>query len=199
MRRALVVDDDAAVAAVVSRALEHDGYIVDQAASGAGATTVTSRRTYELIILDVNIPPPDELALCRLLRSRGDDAMIVVLIMRGRVDDRVAGLDAGADDYLPKPFELRELLARVRALQRRHRGPDPRVGPLAIGGIELDPSRRLVTCHETLVQLTPASSTCSRRSCSRRQRAVTQPTPRRSLGNGHGERVVDVYVGYLRA
>ena len=198
MQRALVVDDDAAVAGVVTRGLEQEGFHVDRAGSGTEAMGATARRRYDLAVLDVNIPPPDGLALCRLLRSRGDDVPILLLTERDRVDDRVEGLDSGADDYLPKPFDLRELLARVRAIRRR-RDEDPARASLQVGALELDPATRLVTRDDVSLELTAREFDLLRAMMERAGRVLS----RRQLldlvwDNGHHERVVDVYVGYLR-
>jgi two-component system response regulator MprA len=117
--RVLVVDDDHDVRESLSRALGYAGYEVATAANGVDALRSVARAPVDLIILDVLMPMLDGLGACRSLRDRGDDTPVLVLTARDAVDDRVAGLDAGADDYLVKPFALRELLARVNALLRR--------------------------------------------------------------------------------
>jgi two-component system, OmpR family, response regulator MprA len=121
--RVLVVDDDHDVRESLSRALGYAGYEVATAANGADALRSVARAPVDLIILDVLMPMLDGLGACRSLRDRGDDTPVLVLTARDAVDDRVAGLDAGADDYLVKPFALRELLARVNALLRRTQPP----------------------------------------------------------------------------
>jgi two-component system response regulator MprA len=117
--RLLVVDDDEDVRDSLHRALGYAGYAVATAANGADALSAVARAPVDLIIMDVLMPMLDGLDACRALRERGDDTPVLVLTARDAVDDRVAGLDAGADDYLVKPFALRELLARVNALLRR--------------------------------------------------------------------------------
>ena len=117
--RILLVDDEVALSAPLSRLLSREGYGVDVAASGGGAQIAIARQAYDVIVLDWMLPEMSGLDLCRWLRSRGDDTPVLFLTAKDTLDDRVAGLDAGADDYLVKPFELRELLARVRALLRR--------------------------------------------------------------------------------
>ena len=121
--RVLVVDDDHDVRESLSRALGYAGYEVATAANGTDALRSVARAPVDLIILDVLMPMLDGLGACRSLRDRGDDTPVLVLTARDAVDDRVAGLDAGADDYLVKPFALRELLARVNALLRRTQPP----------------------------------------------------------------------------
>jgi two-component system, OmpR family, response regulator MprA len=117
--RILVVDDEPAVQTALSRALTMESYDVSQAADGEEALARLGTGPYEAVILDVAMPRIDGLEVCRRLREGGDRTPVLMLTARGEVDDRVAGLDAGADDYLVKPFALRELLARVRALLRR--------------------------------------------------------------------------------
>jgi two-component system response regulator MprA len=118
--RILVVDDDAAVRRSLATALGRDGYDVVSADGGGAALAETSHATLDAIVLDVAMPDPNGLEVCRRLRSRGDQTPILMLTARDLVDDRVAGLDAGADDYLIKPFALAELRARLRALLRRN-------------------------------------------------------------------------------
>jgi two-component system response regulator MprA len=117
--RILVVDDEPAVQSALSRALTLESYEVARAADGLEALEQLGAAPYEAVILDIAMPRMDGLEVCRRLREGGDHTPVLMLTARGEVDDRVAGLDAGADDYLVKPFALRELLARVRALLRR--------------------------------------------------------------------------------
>ncbi len=117
--RILVVDDEPAVQSALARALALEHYEVEQAADGIQALEQLGAQPYDTVILDIAMPRLDGLEVCRRLRQGGDRTPVLMLTARGEVDDRVAGLDAGADDYLVKPFALRELLARVRALLRR--------------------------------------------------------------------------------
>jgi two-component system response regulator MprA len=117
--RILVVDDEPAVQSALSRALSLEHYDVAQAVDGVQALERLGNSVYEAVILDIAMPRMDGLEVCRRLREGGDTTPVLMLTARGEVDDRVAGLDVGADDYLVKPFALRELLARVRALLRR--------------------------------------------------------------------------------
>ena len=123
--RILVVDDEPAVQSALSRALTMEKYEVAQAADGQEALERLGAAPYEAVILDIAMPRLDGLEVCRRLREGGDRTPVLMLTARGEVDDRVAGLDAGADDYLVKPFALRELLARVRALLRRAEEDEP--------------------------------------------------------------------------
>jgi two-component system, OmpR family, response regulator MprA len=117
--RILVVDDDLAVCRSIDRALRLEGYEVDTVASGGEALEAVASNSPDALVLDLQLPDLDGLAVCRRIREAGDDTPILMLTARHGIDDRVQGLDAGADDYLVKPFALEELLARLRALLRR--------------------------------------------------------------------------------
>jgi two-component system response regulator MprA len=129
--RILVVDDEPAVQSALRRALTLEHYDVVQASDGQEALERLSAAPYEAIILDIAMPRVDGLEVCRRLREGGDTTPVLMLTARGEIDDRVAGLDVGADDYLVKPFALRELLARVRALLRRA-GEEGQTGSAAV-------------------------------------------------------------------
>ena len=117
--RVLVVEDEAKIAAFLKRGLEENTYAVDIAADGEEGYEWARNFTYDVIILDIMLPKMDGIELCKRLRRDGNQASIVMLTAKHTVDDRIVGLDAGADDYLVKPFRKIELLARLRALQRR--------------------------------------------------------------------------------
>jgi two-component system response regulator MprA len=154
--RILVVDDDRAVRESLRRSLQFNGYQVDLAYDGQQALESVSSARPDAMVLDVMMPRLDGLEVCRRLRGTGDDLPILVLTARDTVSDRVAGLDAGADDYLPKPFALEELLARLRALLRRRSfdttGPAPQA--LSFAGLELDPGTRDVKRGDRSISLT---------------------------------------------
>jgi DNA-binding response OmpR family regulator len=134
--RILVVEDEHKLAAVIRRGLEEHGYAVDVAYDGDDALAMAEIEPYDLIVLDIMLPGIDGLTVCRRLRSGRRNMPVLMLTARDTVDDRVAGLDAGADDYLVKPFAFRELLARVRALLRRDGlSKDP---VLRVGNLEVD-------------------------------------------------------------
>lgn len=141
--RVLVVDDDRAIRESLARALELDGYEVELASDGAVALAAIRERRPDVAVLDVMMPNIDGLTVCRVLRAERDRLPILMLTARTETPDRVAGLDAGADDYLPKPFELDELLARLRALVRRQGGRAS--SALEVADLRLDPATREVT------------------------------------------------------
>jgi len=134
--RLLVVEDEPKLAALVSRGLREEGYAVDVAGDGEDALWMVHAATYDAILLDVMLPGVDGFDICRRLRAESVWSPILMLTARDSVDDRVTGLDAGADDYLPKPFAFGELLARVRALVRR--APTERPTVLQVGSLRLD-------------------------------------------------------------
>jgi two-component system copper resistance phosphate regulon response regulator CusR len=134
--RLLLVEDDSRIAGFVAKGLREQTYAVDIAATGDDALYQASINTYDLVILDVMIPGRDGFAVCRELRKSGQRMPILMLTARDAVEDRIAGLDHGADDYLTKPFEFRELLARLRALLRRPREFRPE--KIAIADLVLD-------------------------------------------------------------
>ncbi len=139
----LVVEDDHGVRDALERALSFEGYVVDVARDGAVALSMIRDGEYDLIVLDVMMPHLDGLETCRRIRAGGDDIPILMLTARTTVDDRVEGLDAGADDYVAKPFSLDELLARIRALLRRSFGDVS--GVMKVDDIVIDPGARTAT------------------------------------------------------
>lgn len=153
--RILVVDDEVDLAEAVATSLRREGYAVDVANDGQGALDRLSVNVYDLVTLDLNLPDIDGREVCRIIRDDDRfDAGTRVLMLTGRdtVDDRVAGLDDGADDYLVKPFALRELSARVRTLLRRETSGSDAV--LAVGGLEMDTARQSVAWAGTAIDLT---------------------------------------------
>jgi len=150
--RILVVDDDAGVRQAVGRALAFEGYDVTQAGDGSEALRLIAAERPDALVLDVVMPEVGGLEVCRELRATGDDLPVLVLTARHSVADRVAGLDAGADDYLVKPFALEELLARLRALLRRSEASADE--GLALGDLCLAPGSRLVERAGAPIELT---------------------------------------------
>lgn len=125
MMRILIIEDEGKIAAFLKRGLKEEGYAVDVAADGEQGHFLASTQEYDLIILDLMLPGMDGISLCRKLRSEGNEVKILILSVRDKVKEKVLGLDAGADDYLTKPFAFEELLARVRALLRKREAGSP--------------------------------------------------------------------------
>lgn len=150
--RILLVEDEAPLAAVLKHGLEEQGYAVDAANTAEEALAFANTEPYDLVVLDVMLPDEDGFSVCRHLRANRRNMPVLMLTALDSVEDRVAGLDSGADDYLAKPFDPRELLARVRALLRRERvSRDP---VLRVADIELDSASREVRRAQRPVQLT---------------------------------------------
>jgi two-component system OmpR family response regulator len=150
--RFLVVEDETKMAALLRRGLEEEGYAVDIASTGTEGLWAATENPYDAILLDVMLPELDGFEVCRQLRARGRWAPVLMLTARDDVRDRVQGLDAGADDYLVKPFSFSELLARLRALIRR--GARERPAVLSVSDLALDPATRRVNRGGTEIALT---------------------------------------------
>jgi two-component system OmpR family response regulator len=149
--RTLIVEDETKMAALLRRGLVEEGYAADVARTGDDAVWMARATPYDAIVLDVMLPGADGFAVCRELRENGVWAPVLMLTARDGVQDRVAGLDSGADDYLTKPFSFAELLARLRALARR--GPLERPTVLEVGSLRLDPATRQAWRGEVEVDL----------------------------------------------
>jgi DNA-binding response OmpR family regulator len=150
--RLLLVEDDTRIARFVAKGLREQSYAVDVAASGEEALYQVAINTYDLLILDVMIPGPDGFAVCRELRKSGQRMPILMLTARDAVEDRISGLDHGADDYLTKPFEFRELLARLRALLRRTGRLQP--AKLAVADLVIDTVGQNVSRGGRMISMT---------------------------------------------
>lgn len=198
----LVVDDDRAVRESLRRSLSFNGYSVALATDGVQALEAITSHRPDAMVLDVMMPRLDGLEVCRQLRSTGDDLPILVLTARDSVSERVAGLDAGADDYLPKPFALEELLARVRALLRRTTAEDlSESTPMSFEDLTLDPVTREVTRGERQISLTRTEFALLEMLISNPRRVLTRS---RILEEVWGfdfptsGNALEVYIGYLR-
>jgi two-component system response regulator MprA len=200
--RILVVDDDRAVRESLRRSLSFNGYTVDLAEDGVEALEAITNERPDAVILDVMMPRLDGLEVCRQLRSTGDDLPILVLTARDSVSERVAGLDAGADDYLPKPFALEELLARLRALLRRT-GPDESAesAVMTFADLTLDPATREVHRGKRGISLTRTEFALLEMLIANPRRVLTRS---RILEEVWGfdfptsGNALEVYIGYLR-
>ncbi len=149
----LLVDDERELTNPLSRVLTQEGYEVDVANNGIVGEELAAKNNYNLLILDWLMPEKSGLDLCRSLRSRGDQTPVLFLTAKDTVDDRVEGLDVGADDYIVKPFELREFLARVRALIRRSASEIPARSRLKVADLEFDPDNQLAYRNGRTIEL----------------------------------------------
>ena len=202
--RILVVDDDRAVRESLRRSLTFNGYSVELAVDGLDALEQVAVQRPDALVLDVMMPRLDGLEVCRRLRSTGDDLPILVLTARDSVSERVAGLDAGADDYLPKPFALEELLARLRALLRRT-SADPAGAEesetMTFADLSLDPITREVSRGERAISLTRTEFSLLEMLMANPRRVLTRS---RILEQVWGYdfptsgNALEVYIGYLR-
>jgi len=195
----LVVEDEARMAGVLQRALKEEGHAVDVAGDGLEGLWLATENQYAAIVLDVMLPGMDGFELCRRLRESGAWAPVLMLTARDAVTDRVRGLDAGADDYLVKPFSLMELAARLRALARR----DSRVRPpvLVEGHLRLDPAAKRVWRAGTELQLSPKEYSLLELFLRQAGRVLTRSQIIEAVWDfayDGGSNVVDQYVNYLR-
>ena len=199
----LVVDDERAVRESLQRALELEGYHVELAADGESALAVIAERARspDALILDVLMPGIDGLEVCRRLRGAGNSVPVLMLTARSEVDSRVAGLDAGADDYLPKPFALAELLARLRALLRRAGSDDGGADLLRFSDLQLDLGTREVRRGDAAIDLTRTEFALLELFLRNPRQVLTRSIIfERVWGYDFGptSNSLDVYIGYLR-
>lgn len=152
--RVLVVEDQQTMANYIKRALEEQGYAVDLATTGREALDWADVVDFDLIVLDVMLPEIDGITVCKTLRTQGNHVPILMLTARDTVDARVIGLDAGADDYLIKPFELKELLARLRALSRRQSVNTAKTSTLTVADLSMDTITHIVMRQGSIINLT---------------------------------------------
>ena len=196
----LVVDDERAVRSALRRALALEGYRVDEAGDGDAALDFLRARTADAVVLDVLMPGVDGLEVCRRLRAAGDRTPVLMLTARESVEDRVSGLDAGADDYLVKPFALEELLARLRALLRRSGWEDDRQ-VLRFDDLELDPSAHEVRRGERPIELTRTEYLLLELFLHHPRQVLTRSQIFERVWGydfGPSSNSLEVYVGYLR-
>ncbi|MGO8955849.1 MAG: response regulator transcription factor [Streptosporangiaceae bacterium] len=197
--RVLVVEDEPRMSRLLKRGLEEEGHAVDIAADGPEGLWMATENSYAAIVLDVMLPGFDGFELCRRLRAAGIWVPVLMLTARDAVGDRVRGLDAGADDYLVKPFSLLELAARLRALARRDDRARPAV--LAVGGLRLDPATKQAWRDTSEIQLSPKEFSLLELFLRHPGSVLTRSQILGAVWDfayDGGSNVVDQYVAYLR-
>jgi two-component system, OmpR family, response regulator len=197
--RVLVVEDEAKLAALIARGLREEGYAVDLAGRGEDALWMAGATAYDAVLLDVMLPGADGFEVCRRLRENRVWSPVLMLTARDGVDDRVQGLDAGADDYLPKPFAFDELLARVRSLVRR--APVERPVVLEVGALRLDRTAKRAWRGEVELDLSPKEFTLLELFLRRPGAVLSRSELLDGAWDMSFERksnIIDVYVRYLR-
>jgi two-component system, OmpR family, response regulator len=197
--RILIVEDELKMASLVRRGLVEEGHAADVTPKGEDAVWMAEAHPYDVIVLDVMLPGLSGFETCRRLRNAGVWAPVLMLTARDAVDDRVAGLDAGADDYLTKPFSFAELLARLRALARR--GGVERPTELAVGDLKLEPGARRAWRGETEINLSPKEFALLETFMRRPGQVLSRLQLLEHawyFAYEHRSNVIDVYVRYLR-
>jgi heavy metal response regulator len=197
--RLLVVEDEHKVASFIKKGLEEEGYAVDLAADGEAGLTMALERVHDLIILDIRLPKVDGLRVLQMLRQDKITTPVLLLTVRATIEDKVLGLDAGADDYLTKPFAFQELVARVRALLRRRAEAEPTV--MQVGDLSLDPARRTVTRGGVKIDLTAREFALLDYFMRNPGRVLTRTMIAEHVWDysfDTSTNVIDVYVNYLR-
>ena len=197
--RALVVEDELKMAALIRRGLVEEGYAADVARTGEEALWMARATPYDAIVLDLMLPGRSGLEVCKALRESGVWSPILILTARDGIEDKVSGLDSGADDYLSKPFSVAELLARLRALTRR--GPTERPAVLEVGSLRLDPARKEAWRGDKEIELSAKEFSLLETFMRRPGDVLTRLDLLEhawDYGYDNKSNVVDVYVRYLR-
>jgi heavy metal response regulator len=197
--RLLVIEDETKLARFIQQGLQEEGYAVDVAADGETGLSMALERLHDLIILDLQLPRMPGLRLLQELRQAGVTTPVLLLTVRATIEDKVLGLDAGADDYLTKPFAFRELVARVRALLRR--GAEVAAPVLQVADLTLDPARRVVRRGDETIMLTPREFALLDYFMRNPGRVLTRTMIAEHVWDYTFDlttNVIDVYVQYLR-
>jgi heavy metal response regulator len=197
--RILVVEDEKKVASFIKQGLQEEGYAVDVAPDGEEGLAMALDHVHDLVILDIHLPRMDGVRVLQELRKAKGATPVLLLTVRATIEDKVLGLDAGADDYLTKPFAFQELLARVRALLRRRAEADPPI--LHVADLTLDPARRLVSRRGAKIDLTPKEFALLAYFMRNPGRVLTRTMISEHVWDYNFDtmtNVIDVYVNYLR-
>lgn len=197
--RLLVVEDQKKVSSFIKKGLEEESYAVDIAHDGQEGLDMALDRVHDLIILDIQLPKIDGLQVLQKLRTQGVETPVLLLTVRATIEDKVMGLDSGADDYLTKPFAFQELVARVRALLRRRTEPEPVV--MRVSDLTLDPARRMVLRGEKRIDLSPREFSLLDYFMRNQGRVLTRTMITEHVWDYDFDshtNVIDVYVNHLR-
>ncbi len=198
----LVVEDDQRVAELIKRGLEENGFSVTLAYDGLSGNKLIHQNRYDLIITDVILPKIDGLDLCKLIKENNPDLPIIMLTALGTTDDKVEGFDAGADDYLVKPFEMRELLARIRVLLKRSNKEVQNIGfVLKFADLEMNFHTKIVKRDNREINLTPKEFNLLEYMLKNSERVLSRGEIAEKVWNTHfdtGTNFIDVYINYLR-
>lgn len=197
--RLLVVEDEQKVASFIQQGLTEEGHAVDLAHDGEMGLNLALDRVHDLIVLDISLPKKDGIDVLKTVRQAGIKTPILLLTVRANIEDKVLGLDAGADDYLTKPFAFEELVARIRALLRRRSDAEPPL--LQVADVTLDPARRTVTRDGEPIELTPREFTLLDYFMRNPGRVLTRTMIAEHVWDYNFDtstNVIDVYVNYLR-
>ena len=197
--RVLVVEDNVKLAGLLREGLTGEGYAVDVANDGAAGIAYAQAGSYDAVVLDIMLPEVDGIGVLKRMRSRSDQTPVLMLTARGELDDRVGGLDAGADDYMVKPFAMDELTARLRALVRRAHAQGSSV--LSVGDLEVDTVAKTARRGGRVIELSGREYAILECLALRAGRVVSRDVLRESVYDFDaevGSNVIDVYVGHLR-
>ena len=198
----LIIEDDQRVAELIRRGLEEQGFMLSLAYDGLSGKKLALQGDYDLIITDIVLPKIDGLALCKLIRQTKPDTPIIMLTALGTTDDKVEGFDAGADDYLVKPFEMRELLVRIRALLNRYNKAAKSTGfMLRFADLEMNLHTKIVKRNEVEIDLTPKEFHLLAYLLQNPERVLSRVEIAEKVWDTHfdtGTNFIDVYINYLR-
>jgi DNA-binding response OmpR family regulator len=198
----LIIEDDTRIAELIQRGLEEQGFTTTLAYDGLSGKKLAQQNNYELIITDIVLPKIDGLDLCKQIRETKPDTPIIMLTALGTTDDKVEGFDAGADDYLVKPFEMRELLVRIRALlKRNNKSANPTGNILKYADLEMNLHTKIVKRNGTEISLTPKEFNLLEYMLNNPERVLSRTEIAEKVWDTHfdtGTNFIDVYINYLR-
>jgi heavy metal response regulator len=197
----LIVEDEKKISAVIRKGLEEEKYSVDDAFDGEKGEQLALKNQYDLIILDIMLPKKDGIQILDAVRSSNNETPVLMLTAKGTVEDRVKGLDTGADDYLVKPFAITELLARVRSLLRRKKGAERSATTLTIADLTLDLVARKVIRGGKIIDLTSKEFSLLEYFIRNKNKTLNRSTITEHIWNYNfdtGTNIIDVYINHLR-